>query len=31
MDFDQGKWVILAEDPIAGYEPSDYYSGNNWR
>jgi hypothetical protein len=32
MDFDQGKWVVLAEDPVAASEPSDsYYSGNNRR
>jgi hypothetical protein len=32
MDFDQGKWVVLAEDPVAAFEFSDcYYSGNKWR
>jgi hypothetical protein len=32
MDFDQGKGMVLAEDPVAAFEPSDYYyGGNNWR
>jgi hypothetical protein len=32
MDFDQGKWMVLAEDPVAAFEPSYYYyGGDNWR
>ena len=32
MDFDEGKWVVLAENTFAAFEPSDcYYNGNNWR